>query len=185
MLLFHTSHSIVTAVITSACRQQPSISSESRVTHSDIPWNYARSIFFIYLSGASMLVYSPNHEVSWRMWWGRRHSIVIVADCDILSNNRPSLSILLTIKLSEQAEWDSSSGTGQTTNWGIIKVNKLRGEKVLKDWWGFSTVHLLSLCRSGTAHNSLTLFTCHWVAPSGPFAASLSLQIGPYSPCWM
>lgn len=45
----HVSHAVVTAVITCVCRRQPSISSESRITQSDIPLHYANSVFlFIY-----------------------------------------------------------------------------------------------------------------------------------------
>lgn len=53
----HVSHAIVTVVITCACRRQLFVSSEGRITQSDIPLHYAYSLyFFIYLSRASAFI---------------------------------------------------------------------------------------------------------------------------------
>lgn len=149
--VFGLSTTAVTSVITCACcRWWPTISSACRVTQNAIPLRYANSVFFIYLSGVSTFLHLLNYKV---LEPDEATAIVVAADCDILSNNRPSWSILLAIKLMEQAEWDFSSGVGQTTNWGIIKGNKWRrvsGGVAQKDQRRFSTVHLLSLCCPGT-----------------------------------
>lgn len=141
---------VVTTMITcTGWRQQrPSIGSGSRITQNDIPLFNANSVFFIYqVPGCSLML---NCKVLER---DEAAADVVVADCDILFNNRLSRSILLAIKLMEQAEWDSSSGVGWTTNWGIIKGKKWRmvgGGTARKDLRRFLTVHLLSLCRRGT-----------------------------------
>lgn len=149
--VFGRTNMVVTAMIIYGCWWQwSSICLESIITKNAIPLRHANSVFFIYLSGVSMFVHFLNYKVLER---DEATAVVFVANCDILSNNRPSWSILLAIKLMEQAEWDSSSGAGRTTNWGIIKRNKWRrvGRGVArKERRRFSTVHLLSLCRPGT-----------------------------------